>query len=142
MPRLCRLSVSRGKRVASSVRHLISRESSSIRYVKCLFSLHLSYSQEYGLFSFLGRVTTLVIRYLPKKMNEAMPAGVPPQGMESNLVNPPSLFPEMLATVILCSSLTTLFTSLRLFTRWMTSAWVFEDCKYSRIFSLSYTGLC
>lgn len=64
--------------------------------------------------------------------SEAIPAaGIPPQGVEPNFVNPPSLYPPMLATVVLCSSLTTLFTFARLFTKWAISAWALEDRRYT-----------
>ena len=54
-------------------------------------------------------------------------AGIPPQGVVPNFVNPPSLYPQILATVILCTSLTTLFTFARVWTQWARSVWALED---------------
>ena len=61
--------------------------------------------------------------------DQTIAASPPPHGLESNFSNPPSLFPEMIATVVLCSFLTTAFTLARLFTKYRTATWSFEDCK-------------
>ena len=58
-------------------------------------------------------------------------AGKPPPGLESNSQ---SLYPQMVATVVLCSSLSTLFTAARLFTSWMVTSWALEDRTEIRAF--------
>lgn len=57
-----------------------------------------------------------------------LPVAIPPAGLESDFTNPPSLYPYMLLTTILCSSLTTLFSITRLCTKLMISKWAIEDC--------------
>ena len=56
-------------------------------------------------------------------------AGAPPPGVVPNLDDPESLYPIILATVILCCSLTTLFTAARLIAKSSMSRWGLEDCE-------------
>ena len=63
---------------------------------------------------------------------ETLPAAIPPPGVESNFTNPQSLYPYMLATVVLCSFFTTLFTIARLCTKLLVSNWTSEDCRLEK----------
>ena len=61
--------------------------------------------------------------------NASTPAGKPPSGILPNFTSPASLYPEMLASVVLSYALTTLFISIRLFTKWFASSWALEDSR-------------
>ena len=56
---------------------------------------------------------------------------LPPQGIESNFDNPPSLYQPILATVVLSHAATTVLTAARLVTKKSMSAWLLEDCKFA-----------
>lgn len=58
------------------------------------------------------------------------PAEISSLGQESGFASPNTLFPSILATVILCSSLTTLFTAARLTTKRLVSTYDVEDCEF------------
>lgn len=50
-----------------------------------------------------------------------------PAGKESDFDKAPSLFPEILATVIICYTSTTIFTIVRLIAKRSVSSWGLED---------------
>ena len=58
-------------------------------------------------------------------------------------MNSEVLYPEILATVVLCYSLTTFFTTARLVAKRSYSSWTLEDCMYrvaTRRFSLTFVS--
>ena len=64
-------------------------------------------------------------------MASAIEGAVPaPPGVTPNFDDPSSLYTEIIATVILCFTLTTIFTALRLLAKRSFSPWTLEDCKY------------
>jgi len=60
----------------------------------------------------------------------AEPAGLPPLGLKPDIDSPSPIFPFIVATVVLCSVLTTVFTAARLVTKRLVSECDIEDCKY------------
>ena len=63
-------------------------------------------------------------------------AGAPPPGVEPNFVDPVSLYPEILATIVLCIILPTIFTFVRLYAKRSFSRFTLDDCKYSTILTI------
>lgn len=67
-------------------------------------------------------------------------------GLEPGFLSPNTLYPSILATVLLCSILTTLFTAARLITKRLVSTYDVEDCKfktrYLRLHSVSDASGC
>ena len=55
--------------------------------------------------------------------------GVPVLGPEPDFTSPNTLYPYILATVLLCSILTTLFAAARLITKRLISTYDIEDCE-------------
>ena len=60
----------------------------------------------------------------------AEPGGLPSLGPLPGFTSPNTLFPSILATVLLCSILTTLFTAARLTTKRLISTYDAEDCEF------------
>ncbi len=52
----------------------------------------------------------------------------PPPGIEPDFVNPTSLYPGIVTTVVLITSLTTVFAVARLAAKRSFSPWTIEDC--------------
>ena len=61
------------------------------------------------------------------------PAGSHPLGLESGFIGPNTIYPSILATVLLCAILTTFFTAARLITKRLISTYDVEDCEFQRI---------
>ena len=59
-------------------------------------------------------------------------AGIPSLGLEQDFSSRNTLFPSILATVLLCGILTTLFTAARLITKRFVSSYDVEDCESKR----------
>ena len=60
----------------------------------------------------------------------AEPVALPSVGPLPGFTSPNTLFPSILATVLLCSILTTLFTAARLTTKRLISTYDVEDCEF------------
>ena len=58
------------------------------------------------------------------------PAQIPALGSEPGFSSANTLYPSVLATVLLCVILTTLFTAARLITKRLVSTYDIEDCEY------------
>ena len=58
------------------------------------------------------------------------PGGIPSLGPLPDFTSGNTLFPSLLATVLLCGILTTLFTAARLTTKRLISSYGVEDCKF------------
>ena len=61
----------------------------------------------------------------------AEPGGLPLVGSLPGFTSPNTLFPSILATVLLCGTLTTLFTAARLTTKRLVSRYDVEDCEFN-----------
>lgn len=59
----------------------------------------------------------------------AEPGGIPSLGPMPAFIGPNTLFPPILATVLLCSIVTTFFTAARLTTKRLISKYDVEDCE-------------
>ena len=53
-------------------------------------------------------------------------------GPEPGFTSPNTLYPSILATVLLCGILTTLFTAARLITKRLISTYDVEDCEFKK----------
>ena len=51
-------------------------------------------------------------------------------GQKAGFASPNTLFPSILATVLLCGILTTFFTAARLITKRLVSTYDVEDCEF------------
>ena len=58
------------------------------------------------------------------------PAGTPSLGLESDFIGPNTIYPSILATVLLSGILTTFFTAARLTTKRLISTYDVEDCEF------------
>ena len=58
------------------------------------------------------------------------PAEIRSLGQEPGFASPNTLFPSILATVLLCGILTTSFTAARLITKRLVSTYDVEDCEF------------
>lgn len=58
------------------------------------------------------------------------PADISSLGLEPGFTSPNSLYPSILATVLLCGISTTLFTAARLITKRLISTYDVEDCEF------------
>lgn len=66
---------------------------------------------------------------------ENLPADKPPLGLQPHFDSTNPLFPSLLATVLLCSILTTIFTAARLIAKRLVSTYSVEDCECQMNFS-------
>lgn len=81
--------------------------------------------------SCLPHYKLLSLSSTPSALMSSDLASQPPVGTQLNHENPDTLFPQILGTIISCCILVTIFTAARLFTKRITSAWNFQDCKHS-----------
>ena len=55
----------------------------------------------------------------------------PPEGITPNFIDPSdTLYPEIVATMVLCVSLTTVFTGARLIAKRSIASFALEDCSF------------